>query len=439
MSGRHPPYPAYRQSEVDGLGEIPEDWSLTRLKFVSQCLDGQRVPLNATERGEMEGDIPYWGASKVVGHVNAHIFDEELVLLGEDGAPFFEPHRDVAFFVSGKIWPNNHVHVLRPNLSRIEPRFLTYGLNCTPYHLHITGSTRDKLNQSDMNEIVLRWCRLEEQNQIANFLDHETAKIDALIEKQRQLIALLKEKRQAVISHAVTKGLNPDAPMRDSGVEWLGEVPAHWVTKRLKHISPKIGVGLVINPSTYTRDEGTYFIFGGDVKEHGFDLANARRISQEDSDRLTPSRLSEGDIVSVRVGDPGVTAVVPPDLEGANCASVIIVRRGEFDSHWFCSVMNSWVGRQQVGLVAYGAAQKQFNVSDAVEFVFPVPPPDEQQAIAKFISEQLEKFDALSSSATRAVALLQERRTALISAAVTGKIDVRNWQAPSSQPEPAHA
>lgn len=145
---------------------------------------------------------------------------------------------------------------------------------------------------------------ISEQSQIAAFLDHETAKIDNLIEKQQQLIELLKEKRQAVISHAVTKGLNPDVPMKYSGVEWLGEVPEHWIIKRLKHISPKVGVGLVINPSTYTKDEGVYFIFGGDVKEFGFDLTKTRRISPQDSNKLLPSRLNSRDLVSVRVGYP---------------------------------------------------------------------------------------------------------------------------------------
>jgi type I restriction enzyme S subunit len=218
--------------------------------------------------------------------------------------------------------------------------------------------------------------------------------------------------------------------MKDSGVEWLGEVPAHWVVKRLKHISPKIGVGLVINPSTYTKDEGVYFIFGGDVKEYGFDLSNTRRIAPEDSNMLLPSRLTHRDLISVRVGYPGITAVVTEDLEGANCASVIVIRKGKYNSDWLCAAMNSWVGRQQVELVSYGAAQKQFNVADAIDFIFPVPPYEEQNQIASHVEKALSRFDILSEKADKQIALLQERRTALISAAVTGKIDVRNWQAP---------
>ena len=165
-------YPEYKDSGVEWLGKIPKHWGLTRIKFITQCLDGIRIPLNAQERGDMQGYIPYWGANKVVDYINDFLFDEDLVLLGEDGAPFFDKTKDVAFNVSGKIWPNNHVHVLRPDNRKIEFRFLKYAINCADFHLYISGSTRDKLNQFDMNEIYIRCCQLSEQEVIANFLDH---------------------------------------------------------------------------------------------------------------------------------------------------------------------------------------------------------------------------------------------------------------------------
>ena len=136
------------------------------------------------------------------------------------------------------------------------------------------------------------------------------------------------------------------------------------------------------------------------------------------------------DLVSIRVGYPGVTAVVTEELEGANCASIIIIRRGQFNSDWLCAAMNIWVGKQQVNNASYGAAQKQFNVSDAIEFIFPVPPESEQNDIAVYVEESLKKFDELSNKAQLQIELLRERRTALISAAVTGKIDVRGWRVP---------
>jgi len=165
---------------------------------------------------------------------------------------------------------------------------------------------------------------------------------------------------------------------------------AHWIAKRLKHISPRIGVGLVINPSTYVTDEGVPFLFGGDISPGRIHPEKARRMTDEDSRKLKASRLMAGDLVTVRVGYPGVTAVVPPELEGANCASVMVVRGSQsFVSQWLCYAMNSRLGSDQINVVKYGAAQEQFNISHAVEFTFPVPPKAEQQGIADHLDERL--------------------------------------------------
>ena len=177
------------------------------------------------------------------------------------------------------------------------------------------------------------------------------------------------------------------------------------------------------------------FLFGGDVIEYGFKLENTRKMTREDSNSLPQSRLSSGDLVCVRVGYPGITSVVPAELEGANCASMMVKKAGSFDSYWFCYAMNSWVGRRQVERVQYGAAQKQYNIGDAVEFVFPVPPIEEQTAIAEFLNDRFQLFGDLIEKAEKAITLQKEHRTALISAAVTGKIDVRGWQKPNTEPE----
>ncbi|MCG5499135.1 restriction endonuclease subunit S, partial [Ectothiorhodospira variabilis] len=233
-------YPEYKDSGIEWLGEVPAHWDVKQLKYLVTCLDGQRIPLNGVERYSKQGSVPYWGANKIMDYVDEAIFDEELVLLREDGAPFFDVGKPVAFHSSGPVWPNNHIHVLRPGDSAWV-KSIVYGLNATNYIDFVEGSTRDKLTQSRMMSIPLAWPPHDERNHIDSFLDHETARIDALVEEQQRLIELLKEKRQAVISHAVTKGLDPDVPMKDSGVEWLGEVPAHWEIKQLKH---------VVNPAT---------------------------------------------------------------------------------------------------------------------------------------------------------------------------------------------
>jgi len=192
-----------KDSGIEWLGEIPAHWEVKKLTWLIKCLDGRRIPLNAEERGRMQGEYPYWGANSIVDYVDKWLFDEELVLLGEDGAPFFERTKPVAFRVSGKIWVNNHAHVLRPR-RKTEAAFLAHALNCVDYRAFIDGTTRDKLTQGDMNAIPIQCPEVPEQRVIAAFLERETAKLDGLVAKVRDAIDRLKELRTALISAAVT-------------------------------------------------------------------------------------------------------------------------------------------------------------------------------------------------------------------------------------------
>ncbi|OTT97843.1 restriction endonuclease subunit S [Acinetobacter baumannii] len=439
-------YVEYKDSGCEWTDKLPIHWNSVHLKWISTIYAGG-TPSKTIESYWENGTIPWINS----GAVNqTYILEPSTYITQtayENSSAKWIPQKALVMALAGQGKTKGMVAQLGINttcnqsMGAIIPNDLGYARYLfwwiTSNYQNIRnmagGDLRDGLNLEHLGDMDCPLPNDEEIKKIANFLDHETAKINLLIAKQEKLIELLKEKRQAVISHAVTKGLNPNVPMKDSGVEWLGEVPEHWIVKRLKHISPKIGVGLVINPSTYTREEGVYFIFGGDVKEYEFDLSKTRRISKHDSDNLLPSRLNHRDLVSIRVGYPGVTAVVTKELEGANCASIIVIRRGKYNSDWLCAAMNIWVGRQQVELASYGAAQKQFNVADAIEFKFPVPPANEQDEIAIFVEETRKKFDNLSNKALQQIELLKERRTALISAAVTGKIDVRNWQHPNQK------
>lgn len=304
-------YPEYKDSGVEWLGDIPTHWDCTALKRLCSLITGLTPPTQNEDNYADEGypwvrpeDLNESGfgtqASKYVSDIGwrllRHIKPNSTLIccigtIGKCG------------YVKETVSTNQQITAAT---FRDCERFNYYLLQAARAQLEelATGNVLKILNSERLGALNVVKVNRKEANTIAEFLDHETTKIDDLIEKQLQLIELLKEKRQAVISHAVTKGLNPDVPMKDSGVEWLGEVPEHWIIKRLKHISPKVGVGLVINPSTYTKDEGVYFIFGGDVKEFGFDLTKTRRISPQDSNKLLPSRLNSRDLVSVRVGYP---------------------------------------------------------------------------------------------------------------------------------------
>ena len=329
----------------------------------------------------------------------------------------------------GECYFQNSVNRIRPADSNSN-RYLYYWISTIKDKGYIdvlcNKSTIAHFTAEKVEAVPVPFPPPKEQTQIASFLDRETAKIDVLVAEQRRLMALLKEKRQAVISHAVTRGLNPNAPLKPSGIEWLGDVPAHWEIARLKQISPAITVGIVVNPSNFVADEGLPFIYGGDIREGVIDWANARSIDTESSNKHSKTQLHAGDLVTVRVGAPGITAVVPPECEGGNCASVMHIGRGAFNSNWLCFVMNTRIVRFQVEVVQYGAAQEQFNISHAVNFWFPTPPRSEQDQIAAFLDDETDTFDTLTAEAQHAIDLLQERRTALISAAVTGQIDVRS-------------
>ena len=199
----------------------------------------------------------------------------------------------------------------------------------------------------------------------------------------------------------------------------VGVIPEDWEAKPLKRISPQQSVGLVINPSTYFDDRGTVpMLVGSNIKENIILWEEAKRITEGSNNLISASRLTAGDLVTVRVGDPGVTAVVPPELDRCNCASVMVVRKHDaFDSHWLCSVMNSPWGRAQVANVQYGTAQKQFNISDAVNFTYAVPPLPEQRAIATALSD----VDALLAKLDQFIAKKRDLKQAAMQQLLTGQ------------------
>ncbi|MER8898824.1 restriction endonuclease subunit S, partial [Mesorhizobium sp. M0676] len=266
-----------------------------------------------------------------------------------------------------------------------------------------------------------------EQNAIAAFLDRETGKIDALMEEQKRLIELLKEKRQAVISHAVTKGLEPDAPMKHSGVEWLGDVPEHWTIKPLKHMVSHVVDCLHTTP-TYDGELLYPAIRTADV-ERGVLLLQQAKLVSEDVYRERIQRLKpeEGDVLYSREGERfGMAALVPSGVNLCLGQRMMMFRVQPSGAPGFLMwALNSEPIYQEVLARTAGATAPHANISDLINFRVPCPPDAEQQAIARWLDRATGQIDRLSEKANGAILLLQERRSALISAAVTGKIDVR--------------
>ena len=431
-----PRYPSYKDSGVEWLGRVPAHWNVISIKWLSSVRRGASPrPIDDPKYFDDDGEFA-WVRIADVSACDG-VLKETTQQLSELGSSLSVKIAPGELFVSiaGTVGKpclsaiKACIHdgfVYFPTL-QIDPKFL-YRIfeGGTCYGGLGKWGTQLNLNTDTIGSIRLALPPADELPGVLAFLDRETAKIDALVAAQQRLMELLKEKRQAVISHAVTKGLNPNAPMKPSGIEWLGDVPEHWEVKRLKHISPFITVGVVVNPSTFVSDEGHPFIYGGDIREGVIDWTNSRRITSESSRVNSKTRLKAGDLLTVRVGAPGITAVVPTECEGGNCASVMLVRQGNFNSFWLCFAMNTRIVRFQVEIVQYGAAQEQFNISHAINFWTPTPPLAEQDEIAEFLTAESKRVDTLTTETQSAIDLLKERRTALISAAVTGQIDVRH-------------
>ena len=267
-----------------------------------------------------------------------------------------------------------------------------------------------------------------EQLAIIRFLDRETGKIDALIAEQEKLVALLAEKRQATISHAVTKGLNPNAPMKYSNVAWLGEVPAHWRIKPLRYcVDYQEGPGIMADDF---RDEGVPLLRVAGVQGHWTTLEGCNYLDpQKVSVKWPHFRLKKGDLLISASASMGTISEVGHEAEGAVAYTGIIRLRGKAGEMVKDYVRHMAVSRPfltQIDLLKAGATIQHYGPTHLSQMFAVCPPEKEQKEIAAFIDQELIKLDSLSTEAGRAIALLRERRAALIAAAVTGQIDVRS-------------
>lgn len=431
MTGRYHSYLNVKDSGEKWIGSVPQHWDVQRL---GQFFD---------ERREKVSDKDYPPLSVTMGGIVPQLEtaaktdagDNRKLVLKDDFVINSRSDRKGSAGVSNLDGSVSLISiVLKPR--KIVPRFVHHLLRSYPFQEEFyrfgKGIVADlwSTNVSEMRNIKLPIPSEGEQEQIANFLDHETAKIDTLIDKQQQLIKLLKEKRQAVISHAVTKGLNPDAPMKDSGVEWLGEVPEHWGVTRLKYECGNI-VDCMHSTPQYDPDGEYPAIRTADISPGRLDVFGARKVTEnifnERNGRLTPRY---NDIIYSREGERyGMAALIPENTSICLAQRVMLFRAKCPDSASFLMWhLNSNAVYMQAYQDVIGATSPHINVETIKNFYMAWPPLNERQDIAAHISSRLKKFDKLAEKAEAKIALLQERRTALISAAVTGKIDVRIWK-----------
>lgn len=425
------PYEKYKDSGVEWAGHIPNSWSLTKIKFATNNEDGKRVPISGEFRADIKGEYPYYGATGIVDYINDFIFDGSYLLIGEDGAPFFDPSRSVAFIANGKFWVNNHAHILKPK-EFIGLNFLCYMLNCVDYREYITGSTRDKLTKGELSNIRVLLPTLQEQTAIANFLDHQTAIIDELIEKKTKQIALLKEKRQAIINETVTKGLDPTAKMKDSGIEWLGEIPERWEGTKMKFL------GSFINGYAFKSDEflnnGTLRVIKiSNIQHMEFDWTDESFVNSKYLNDNMPCQVRKGDLVFA-LTRPIISTGIKASVVDFDEVMVLNQRNAIFRSN--SNVLMSWIYytmlshqfiEQFDSKIDKTGQQPNISTSDISNISITLPPIKVQEEICEILKVKIKNIAYSESQIRLAIEKLKEYRQSLISEAVTGKIDVRGW------------
>ncbi len=282
----------------------------------------------------------------------------------------------------------------------------------------MAGSTHNTIYMPVFRVIQILVPPIDEQRAIAAALSD----VDELIGVLDKLIAKRRAIKLAAMQQLLTGKTRLPGFEKTSGYKRtdVGVIPEDWTIKTLKQISPLQGVGCVINPSTYFDPAGAVpMLLGSNVQENHIDWESAKRMTEASNRILASSRLNSGDLVTVRVGEPGITAVIPPQWNGCNCASMMLTRKApSFDSQWLCYMMNSRIGRMAVEQVMYGSAQKQFNISDAVDFSYPVPSLMEQRAIASALSDMDAEITALEQRRDKTRAIKQGMMQTLL----TGKV-----------------
>jgi len=409
------PYPKYKPSGVEWLGDVPEHWEIKRLKHLALLKSGEPI---TTEEIEETGDHPVYGGNGIRGYTDRFTHEGFFVLIGRQGALCGNIN-----YANDKFWASEHAVVVRPSKPFVAI-WMGELLRCMDLNQYSISAAQPGLSIDRIKDLHIPIPPLSEQQAIADFLDRETGRIDALIEKKERLLELLADQRAALISRAVTRGLDPSVKLKPSGVEWLGDIPGHWEVKRVKHIANiRYGVG---EPPEYVED-GVAFIRATNVNAGMIESENLARINPEDIPFTRRTWLKTGDIIVVRSGAyTGDSAIIPEEYSGSIAGFDMVVScRKTASSFLAYALLSKYLRDGQIFLQKMRAAQPHLNAEELGNCLVFLPPLTEQHAIADFLDRETTKIEALSGKVKEAIKKLREYRSALISATVTGKSCVK--------------
>jgi type I restriction enzyme S subunit len=439
--GKYNAYEKYKDSGIEWLGEIPEHWKRSIFRYYFDIQLGKM--LQNEPQSENDEEISYLKAI----HVRWNKVDTydlpKMWASPKDKEKYYVKNGDLLICEGGEVGRTallkdlqedciiqNALHRVR-SLSQSNVKYLSYLMQ----HIADTGwldilcnkSTISHLTSEKLSALPLPFPPLPEQQAIANFLDYKTKQIDALINKKETLLEKLGEKRTAIISHAVTKGLDPNVPMKDSGVEWLGEIPEHWEKKRLKFVVSKI-IDAEHKTALYD-DNGDYLVVRtANVRTGELLLENAKFTNESVYKEWTVRAVPEqGDILFTREAPAGEACLVPEKPIVCLGQRMVLFKfdKTKYNGYFLLQSLYSGIADEFIKSLSLGSTVAHFNMSDITSIPLFIPPYNEQKQIAEYLDQQTAKIDQQKLKIQQAIDRLKEYRTALITNAVTGKIDVR--------------
>ena len=453
---KYPKYSEYKDSGVEWIGIIPKGWEVKKLsRCLSRLESGNRevgggnqlkdgVFSIGGEHIDWEGNIsltnPKYIKESFYFNLNSGKVKEEDILLVKDGATIGKIAHVKELPVK-KVAINEHVFLLRTNKS-LHSKFLYYFLYSkigqTQILSNVRGAAQGGLNSSFVQKLYISIPPLLVQKNISSFLDNEIERLSKLIYKENNIISLLKEKRQAIITNAVTKGLDSNVPMKDSGIDWIGKIPKEWIATKLKFISHISGdYGLNISADNYI-DKGARFIRITDINEDGTLISDGVYIKE---DLAKDNFLEKGDMLFARSGSVGTSFLF--NLEGSQKYSFAgyLVRfrlKKEYSPGFVYLFSQSNLFKDQIKMNSIETTIENFNGEKYSNLKICVPDAKSQEQIVSTLSIIFNEIDSLILKSSKMIKLLKEYKTSLITQVVTGKIDVRGFTPPTASSDSLH-
>lgn len=410
-------YEKYKPSGIEWIGEVPEHWELMPFKFRMDINNGMDYKHIQVEEG-----YPVMGSGGQFACASKYMYDGEVVLLGRKGTV------DKPLYFNGKFWAVDTMFYAIP-IGETCCKYMYYQATTFPFSYYQTATALPSMTQTDLGNNRVCVPPLDEQEAIAAYLDARCADIDKVVATQEKRIALLNEMKQSVITQAVTRGLNPDAKMKDSGVEWIGMVPEHWEKISMKYFFYMKGrIGWQGLKADEFIDEGPYLITGTDFEDGHVVWERCYHISQERYDQDPAIHVKKGDLLITKDGTVGKLALIDdmPDIASLN--SHLLILRPYDDGiitnkfvYWY---LGSQIFKIYTGLTQSGSIMESLSQEKIGGFILALPPIEEQNDIASYLDRRCAEIDKQIGAVARQIELLREYKQSLITDVVTGKVKV---------------